>query len=250
MILRIVAAMPRQPRIYLPAMPQHVVQRGHNRQACFFAAGDYLRYLHWLGEALRVTGASLHAYVLMTNHVHLLLTPPDSAAISTVMMSLGRRYVHSVNKRYGRTGTLWDGRFHASLVSTDSYLLACQRYIELNPVRAGIVADPAQYRWSSFKHNALGLPNDLISAHATYDALGRIDAERRRAYLQLFESDQDDKVVAEIRLAANQNQPLGSTLLQAGAGGMPGAARRVRPRGRPYVVRDLPMFDAEENEPA
>ena len=231
-------------------MPQHVVQRGHNRQACFFAVGDYRRYLHWLGEALRATGTSLHAYVLMTNHVHLLLTPPDTAAIPSVMMSLGRRYVQSVNKRYGRTGTLWDGRFHASMVSTDSYLLACQRYIELNPVRAGIVANPAQYRWSSFKRNALGQPNDLISAHSTYDALGRNDVERHRAYLQLFETDQDGKVVAEIRLAACQNQPLGPPLFQDAVCGSAGAARMVRPRGRPFVVRDLPMFDVEENDPA
>lgn len=244
----IVADMARQPRIYQPAMPQHVVQRGHNRQACFFALGDHLRYLHWLGEALRATGTSLHAYVLMTNHVHLLLTPPSTAAIPSMMMSLGRRYVQSVNKRYGRTGTLWDGRFHASMISSDSYLLACQRYIELNPVRAGMVADPARYRWSSYKRNAYGQANDLISAHATYDALGNNDAERQRAYLQLFAPDLDDEVVAEIRLAASQNQPLGPTLFHDAASGSGGAARRVQPRGRPRVVRDVPIFDVEENE--
>ncbi len=246
----IVVAMARQPRIYVPGLPQHVVQRGHNRQACFFATGDYVRYLHWLREAIQATGTALHAYVLMTNHVHLLLTPRDETAIPLMMMSLGRRYVLSVNKRYGRSGTLWDGRFHASIISTDSYLLACQRYIELNLVRAGIVANPAMYRRSSFKRNALGHPNDLISAHATYLELGRNDVGRQKAYLELFDSDQDGKIVAEIRLAASQNQPLGQTMIQTMVGDSTEVIRSVRPRGRPWVERDLPTFDVEDDDSA
>ena len=238
-----VRGMARQPRIHLPGLPLHIVQRGHNRQACFFAVGDYLRYLHWLGEALRATRIKLHAYVLMTNHVHLLLTPQDASAVPLAMISLGRRYVQSVNKRYARTGTLWDSRYHASIVCSDSHLLACQRYIELNPVRAGMVCEPAQYRWSSFRCNALGKSDKLISAHPTYGELGRSDAARRREYRQLFERGHDATVAAEIRLAVNQNQPLGPMSFQVAISDLAGSDRRVRPRGRPRVSRDLPKFD-------
>ena len=139
--------MPRRPRIHLPDLPLHVVQRGHNRDACFFAEADYLAYREWLGEALKVTGCQLHAYVQMTNHVHLLLTPPTPEAVSGLMISLGRRYVQYINKTYRRTGTLWDSRYKSSLVQADTYLLLCQRYIELNPVRAAMIDDPAHYRW-------------------------------------------------------------------------------------------------------
>ncbi|HLX30627.1 MAG TPA: transposase, partial [Casimicrobiaceae bacterium] len=123
-------------------MPLHIVQRGHNRQPCFFAETDYRRYLQWLGEALRETECALHAYALMTNHVHLLLTPKAAATVPALVISLGRRYVRHVNRRLERTGTLWDSRYGSSLIEADNYFLACQRYIELNPVRAGIVSDP------------------------------------------------------------------------------------------------------------
>jgi len=148
--------MPRRPRVHLADTPLHIVQRGHNRDACFFAEADYLAYRDWLGEGLRATGCQLHAYVQMTNHVHLLLTPPDVGAVSRLMISLGRRYVAYINKTYRRTGTLWDSRYKASLVQAEDYLLVCQRYIELNPVRAAMVDDPAHYRWSSYRANGLG----------------------------------------------------------------------------------------------
>jgi REP element-mobilizing transposase RayT len=126
-------SMPRRPRIHLDGVPLHIVQRGHNRQPCFFAEEDYHAYLHWLGEALRKQDCALHAYVLMTNHVHLLLTPKDAAAVPRLIIALGRRYVQYINTTYRRTGTLWDSRYKSSLVQADPYLLACQRYIELNP---------------------------------------------------------------------------------------------------------------------
>jgi putative transposase len=135
--------MPRRPRVRLDGIPLHIVQRGHNREPCFFSEEDYFSYLHWLDEALVENECILHAYVLMTNHVHLLLTPTKADAVPKLIMSLGRRYVQYINRTYKRTGTLWDSRYKSSLVQADTYLLRCQRYIELNPVRAAMVEDLA-----------------------------------------------------------------------------------------------------------
>lgn len=148
--------MPRRHRILLDDVPLHIVQRGHNREPCFFAEEDYHTYLHWLGEALREHEAALHAYVLMTNHVHLLLTPRRADRVPRLVISLGRRYVQYINRSYRRTGTLWDSRYKSSVVQAVTYFLLCQRYIELNPVRAAMVDDPAHYRWSSYRVLALG----------------------------------------------------------------------------------------------
>ncbi len=183
--------MPRRPRIHLAGLPLHIVQRGHNREACFFGDDDYTAYRHWLGEALKATGCQLHAYVQMTNHVHLLLTPPEPEAVSQLAISLGRRYVQYINKTYRRTGTLWDGRYKSSLVHADAYLLLCQRYIELNPVRAAMVDDPAHYRWSSYRTNGLGQTDPLLMPHALYTGLGQDEAERLAAYRALFRSELD-----------------------------------------------------------
>ena len=171
--------MPRRPRIHLDAIPIHIVQRGHNREPCFFAEEDYGSYLHWLSEALTETECALHAYVLMTNHVHLLLTPKKAAAVPRLLMSLGRRYVQYINRTYRRTGTLWDSRYKSSVVQADNTLLTCQRYIELNPVRAAMVEDPAHYRWTSYRANALGQPDARLTPHAVYLAFGRGDATRQ-----------------------------------------------------------------------
>jgi len=128
--------MPRRPRIHLDGVPLHIVQRGHNREACFLAEEDYHAYLHWLKEALGEAQCALHSYALMTNHVHLLLTPRHADAVPRLIISIGRRCVQYINHTYRRTGTLWDSRYKSSLIHAESYLLACQRYIELNPVRA------------------------------------------------------------------------------------------------------------------
>jgi putative transposase len=148
--------MPRKPRMYLPSIPAHIVQRGNNRDACFFSDDDYLYYLEVLGQGLRRYGVKLHAYCLMTNHVHLLMTPKDNVGISRVMQHLGRLYVLYINRTYRRSGTLWEGRHKASLVNAEEYLLTCYRYIELNPVAAGMVNTPEQYRWSSYRWHAWG----------------------------------------------------------------------------------------------
>ena len=225
--------MPRRPRIHLPGMPVHLVQRGHNRDACFFVEEDFLAYHEWLGEALRKTGCTLHAYVLMTNHVHLLLTPPSPEAVSQLVMALGRRYVQYINKTYRRTGTLWDSRYKSSLVHADDYLLLCQRYIELNPVRAEMVSDPAQYRWSSYRANGLGQTDPLITPHAVFLALGGQEPERLAAYRALFQPQLDETVIADIRLALTQGQPLGKGRFLDNVERMTGQRREVRPRGRP-----------------
>lgn len=180
--------MPRRPRINLADIPQHIVQRGINREPCFFAEEDYHCYLHWLQESAADWHCAIHAYVLMTNHVHLLVTPARAEGVAKLMQSIGRRYVQYINRSYRRTGSLWEGRFKSSLVQAEAYLLTCMRYIELNPVRANMASDPAQYRWSSYRHNGLGLADERIASHPLYLALGEDAARRQHAYRDLFRS--------------------------------------------------------------
>ena len=203
--------MPRRARLSLPGIPWHIIQRGHNRSACFFGDADRLCYLNYLGEFAETFECSIHAYVLMTNHVHLLLTPqrPDGAA--QLMKHLGQRYVQYINRVFNRTGTLWEGRFRSCLVQCEVYLLACYRYIELNPVRAGIVERPQDYCWSSYRSNALGEVNRLLSPHGEYLRLGRDRVECQAAYRDLFHGHFADELLKEIRSTANRNLTLGST---------------------------------------
>jgi putative transposase len=225
--------MPRRPRIHLANLPLHIVQRGHNRDACFFAEEDYHAYRHWLGEALKSTGCLLHAYVQMTNHVHLLLTPPEPVAVSRLVISLGRRYVQYINNTYRRTGTLWDSRYKSSLVHADDYLLLCQRYIELNPVRAGMVDDPAHYRWSSYRANGLGQADPLLTPHDVFLGLGRSEADRMEAYRALLRSELDADAIGDIRVALDQGQPLGNSRFIDSIEHITGQRREAKPRGRP-----------------
>jgi len=164
--------MPRRPRIKLAGIPQHLVQRGVNREPCFFAEEDCHCFLHWLQEAADDWRCVVYAYALMTNHVHLIVTPGTAEGPARLMQSLGRRYVQYINRHYKRSGNLWEGRYKSSAVQTEDYLLVCQRYIELNPVRADMVADPGQYRWSSYRRLALGQPDRLVTPHPLYLALG------------------------------------------------------------------------------
>ena len=227
--------MPRRPRVHLDGVPLHIVQRGHNREPCFFGEEDYQSYLHWLGEALEEAQCALHAYVLMTNHVHLLLTPKKAEAVPRLIISLGRRYVQYINRSYRRTGTLWDSRYKSSLVQAETYLLLCQRYIELNPVRAAMVDDPAHYRWTSYRANGLGMADSRITPHPLYQALGRSDKERQAAYRALCRAQLDQTAIDDIRLALNQNQPLGNERFYAKIEKMTGTRREARPRGRPRI---------------
>ena len=202
--------MPRKPRMYLPGFPSHVIQRGNNRSACFFSEADYRFYLDCLDQAWKKYGVSVHAYVLMTNHVHLLLTPCDSTGISSVMQSIGRRYVQYINKTYHRTGTLWEGRHIATLIQAEDYLFTCYRYIEMNPVRAGIVHHPGDYQWSSYKHNAYGIRDKLINEHPLYLQLESNPKVRQERYRELFSTELDVKTLNSIRKAINFSVPLGN----------------------------------------
>lgn len=220
-------------RAHLDDMPLHIVQRGHNRGACFFSDSDYLAYLRALGVALHDTQCTLHAYVLMSNHVHLLVTPRHAALVPRLLIALGRRYVQHVNGRYGRTGTLWDSRYRSSLVDTDAYLLMCMRYIELNPVRAGIVRDPGDYRWSSHRANAMGDIDPLVCPPATWQALGSDDDIRRSAYRAQFRDAPGADALAGIRHAVEQGEPFGSARFHAFVEGALGRRCVARPPGRP-----------------
>jgi putative transposase len=229
--------MPRLPRLDLPGIAQHVVQRGVDRQPCFFTDGDRIRYLDELREICLKSGCRVHAYVLMTNHVHLLLTPAATGQVSWTLQALGRRYVRYVNDRYGRTGTLWEGRFKSCLVDSESYLLRCYRYIELNPVRAGMVAKPGDYLWSSFAHNALGASDQLVHAHRSWLALGSSRAERQARYLAFFEDAVDPEETATIRTFLQRQHALGSSRFQQQIEAMlnrrVGAGRIGRPPKQP-----------------
>ncbi len=179
--------MPRQKRIFVPNLACHVIQRGNNRQACFFDRADYEFYLECLQDACEKYRCQIHSYVLMTNHVHLLVTPSDETCLSKVMQSVGRRYVEWINTIYNRTGTLWEGRYKVSLVGSDDYVLSCYRYIELNPVRAGMVECPGEYVWSSYRHNAGLKPQLWLEPHSAYTGLGVDHQSRAEAYMALFE---------------------------------------------------------------
>lgn len=225
--------MPRRARIALPNVPVHLIQRGNNRQACFFADEDYLRYLDWLAEYAVKSGCRIHAYVLMTNHVHLLLSADHADAGGALMKSLGQRYVQYVNRVYHRSGTLWEGRFRSCPVQEEDYLLSCQRYIELNPVRADMVAHPADYRWSSYRANAQGEVNTLVQPHLLYTALGEDAATRQAAYRKLFSNALDPGLVDKIRHATNGNFALGNDHFAEQVGLMIGRRAVPGQSGRP-----------------
>jgi putative transposase len=207
--------MPRRARLALPNIPLHLIQRGNNRQACFFADEDYRFYLDWLAEHAGKTSCRIHAYVLMTNHVHLLLSAESAQAVGALMKALGQRYVQYVNRTYRRSGTLWEGRFRSCLTQDETYLLACQRYIELNPVRADMVAHPADYRWSSYRANAQGEADGLVRPHPLYAALGADATSRQAAYRELFRYELEPGLVDEIRRATNGNFALGDARFSA-----------------------------------
>ncbi len=201
--------MARLPRFILPGQPQHIIQRGNNRQIIFRADDDYLFYLEKLLAAVNKHQCDIHAYVLMTNHVHLLVTPHTKEGIGKMMQMLGRYYVQYFNHRYKRTGTLWEGRYKATLIDTENYLFTCMQYIELNPVRAKMVDDPSDYPWTSYHYNALGQQDNLVTAHREYKRLGRTKAERQLAYKQLFNGRIPDDTLVAIRETTNKAWVLG-----------------------------------------
>ena len=226
--------MPRKPRFYVPGAPVHAVQRGHNRSAFFFGDLDYLEYLRCLKQAADSCGCEVHAYVLMTNHVHLLLTPKHADSLGRLFQSIGRHYVRYINETYQRHGGLCEGRYKSNVIDSQAYLLSCMRYIELNPVRAGMVDHPAKYRWSSYAANALGVSNAILSGQAEYVALGRLPDVRQSAYRGLFDSVADSDELALLRCALQTGTPLGNARfkmeIEATLNLKVGYARRGRPR--------------------
>ena len=228
--------MPRRARLSLPGIPWHIIQRGNNRSACFYAEEDYLLYLDTLKEQAIKFGCKVHAYVLMTNHVHLLITPEEKDSAALLMKHLGQRYVQYINRTYKRSGTLWEGRFRSGLTQSTDYVLSCYRYIELNPVRANMVDHPRRYPWSSYKVNADAKASKLITPHDEYLALSKDAQYRRQAYRDLFNSHIDNDIIKKIRNATNGNFVLGSERFKEEVSGM--LKRRVTPlkAGRPFKV--------------
>jgi len=204
-----VRPMPISPRLIIPGMPLHVTQPGNNRTAIFRSPDDFKCFLAILRESSRRAQCAIHAYVLMPNHIHLLTTPEDEQGPARMMQAVGRRFTYYVNARYGRTGTLWEGRYRSSLVHTERYALTCSRYIEHNPVRAGMTNDAGLYPWSSYRHNALGFPDQLITPQALYRELGSRLADRQTAYRALFEDAIEPQELDAIRQAAKSGDILG-----------------------------------------
>ena len=237
--------MPRRARLSVPCIAWHIIQRGNNRAVCFHAEEDYRRYLDDLAEQSRRFGCAIHAYMLMTNHVHLLLTPHKADSAALMMKHLGQRYVQYVNRTYRRSGTLWEGRFRSCLTQSEGYVLACYRYIELNPVRAGMVRQPRDYRWSSYNGNGDGRSDALLTPHEQYLGLGRSEARRREVYRELFKAHLDPDILAQIRLATNGNVVLGGQRFEEQIAKMlkrrvtRGKAGRPRAAGEPASQRTL-----------
>lgn len=238
--------MARMPRYLPPGQPQHVIQRGNNRQAVFHDEGDFRFYLGCLREAASRYGCAVHAYVLMTNHVHLLVSPAAEDGLPRAMQLLGMRYTRRFNRRQGRSGTLWEARYRATLVDTDEYFFTCSRYIELNPVRAGIVDDPGRYAWSSYGVNAGGEVDPLVTPHDLYQALGPTAARRHQAYRALFATSIEPRTLSWIRDSTENGWPLGGAAFRAevesrtGRRATPSQRGGTRPgAGRPGLINNL-----------
>jgi putative transposase len=225
--------MPRHARLAIPFMPLHIRQRGIDKAACFARDTDFDLYTGLLEELVGKSRCQLHAYVLMPNHVHLLLTGEEPTAASAFMKALAQRYSQYFNRTRGRTGPMWEGRFRSSPVESERYLLTLYRYIELNPVRAGLVRLPHHYRWSSFHHNALGAPLDFLAPHPGFLQLGASGAERTRAYLEYTAEVTTDEELAVIRESIDANAALGSSGFVEAVEAALGRRAGVIPRGRP-----------------
>jgi len=213
-------------------MPYHIVQRGNNREACFIEPENYLYYLELWQELSRRYGVAVHAYVLMTNHIHFLATPETETALSNTMKVVGSRYAQYINKKYRRTGTLWEGRHRSSLVQSDRYLLTCMRYIELNPVRASMVDRPEVYQWSSYGCNAWGDAGWLVQ-HEIYRQLGHTKESRCYAYRELFRYQLSEHDLHTIREAAHYCQPVGDDRFKQQIESKYGIKLGQNKRGRP-----------------
>ena len=229
--------MARQPRLVLPDQPHHVLQRGNDNQPIFRDDDDHRRFLEFLRESAKFYRVAIHAYVLMPNHVHLLATPTDEDGLAAMMQKVGRLYVPWFNNKYGRSGTLFQGRFRTSVIDADAYFLACVRYIELNPQRNQLAFDPLEYPWSSYAHHAGVRPDPLITDHAKYWALGNTPFQREAAYIELAQQGMSGQELDAINAAVLKGAPLGSHAFMLELERR--TKRQILPakRGRPFKVK-------------
>ena len=237
--------MARLPRLVIPHQPHHVIQRGNDRQLIFRDSSDYGIFLDWLRESAKQFNVAIHAYVLMSNHLHLLASPSDLIGLGRMMQWVGRHYVPYFNHKYQRNGTLWQGRYKTAVIDSERYFLTCSRYIELNPVRAGMVPNPADYAWSSYQHHICARTDPLITDHPLHWALGNTPFEREAAYKAMAEQALTSEELDKMRKSAIQGWAIGSNdfkvLLEKHA------ARRVTPgkRGRPFKQEPITQADSE-----
>ena len=229
--------MARLARVCPVGIPQHIIQRGNNRQVCFACEQDFAAYVSWLKDYAKKYQVDIHAWVLMTNHVHLLCTPRVDNAVSLMMQALGRHYVRYFNSSYQRTGTLWEGRFKSCLVQEENHLLQLYRYIELNPVRAGMVRQPSDYAWSSYAINALGKGSELCTPHSLFLALGVELKERQTNYRALFDCPIEGALLEAIRGATNKGLVLGNEGFEEEVESLTGRRMTAKKRGRPVGWR-------------
>jgi len=225
--------MARLPRLVVPGQAHHVIQRGNDGQSVFRETADYLKFIDWLRDSGKLFKVAIHAYVLMPTHLHLLVTPADEQGLSRMMQWIGRHYVPYFNLKYGRSGTLWQGRFKATVLDAEHYLMTCCRYIELNPVRSGMVASPENYPWSSCLHHIGVKADPVVTDHPLYWRLGNTPFDREVAYKGLLERGINEADVAALTEATLKGWALGSTAFAAMLARQ--SQRRVLPvrRGRP-----------------
>lgn len=229
--------MARLPRLVIPGQPHHLIQRGNDRQPIFREAEDYQQFLRWLHESARQFHVAIHAYVLMTNHLHLLVTPVDDTGLGRMMQWIGRYYVPYFNKKYQRVGTLWQGRYRAAVIEAENYFMACSSYIELNPVRAGMVSEPAAYPWSSYAHHVGGRSDPLITDHPLYWSLGNTPFDRELAYKFMVEQAGHENQIDAIRIATEKSWVLGSDAYKESLGKK--TERRLIPARKGRPAKDL-----------
>jgi putative transposase len=225
--------MPRQPRIFIDGVPTHITVRGNNRQLFFAGDGNRLEFLRLVREASQQHGVAIHAYVLMTNHFHLLATGNARGSIGRMVQSIGRKYVPRFNRQQGRTGALWERRYHGNVVDSARYALTALRYIELNPCRAKMVPRPSDYIWSSYLHHAHGKPDDLVSPHSAYLCLSADPHQRRETYRKICDEPLSEDELKTIRDAARGGWPLGDDAFCTWVEEVTETTAKAKPTGRP-----------------
>jgi len=231
----------REPHINLPGIPQHIIQRSNTRGVCFCSDKDYHHYLKYLKKFALKYDCRIHAYVLMTGHVHLLITPMVEHGVSQMMRSLSERYVKYFNRANNRIGNLWEKPFKSSRIDSEIYLLTCMCYIELNPVRVGMVEHPAVYKWSSYQHNAQISENEIIDNHPIYMTLGETEEQQQFVYRGLFLRHLEDDIIHQIRDVLNHKLVLGGSFFKDRTEQITNRKARLGRPGRPRVKE--PMAD-------